>query len=451
VGRALSRYTLWLAIGLGVLTAVWTAVPSVILPNHIQDITFSHWFTGSDAHVDLQKLTDLKSAVDDGKVQPTADQRRLLGILKDFDDARASALAFVITLAGVGSMLSQLAIGVLSDRTRSRHGKRAPWIVAGSIAVALVLVGMRFAPSVPLLAVLWALCLGASNFAYTPLLATVADRVPEGKRGTVSSMSGLGNFLGGVAATVVVGAAFGLAGLNLYVVLGLVLVVSMVLFVLRNRDHSSTATVLAPFDLRAFLRGFFIPLRSADFRWVWIARLLLIFGYYVSSTLGLFMLQSYIEPALSAEEATKTLPLLGAAGAPVTMIAIVLAGRISDRIGRRKPFVIVASALMAVAMLIPLISPTLPALFAQAVLGALAFGIFLPVDQALFVDVLPDKEGAGRDLGIAGIATNLGQILAPFIAAGVVAVSDGYRMIWVVAFALVGLAAAAIFPVRSVR
>ena len=90
-----------------------------------------------------------------------------------------------------------------------------------------------------------------------------------------------------------------------------------------------------------------------------------------------------------------------------------------DQPGRRKPFVIVASVLMAISMAIPLISPTLIALFIQTVLAALAFGIDGHVDQALFIDVLPDENAAGRDLGVANIATNLGQALGPIIAAKV--------------------------------
>jgi hypothetical protein len=49
-------------------------------------------------------------------------------------------------------------------------------------------------------------------------------------------------------------------------------------------------------------------------------------------------------------------------------------------------------------------------------LAALAFGIDGHIDQALFIDVLPDENAAGRDLGVANIATNLGQALGPIIA-----------------------------------
>lgn len=122
-----------------------------------------------------------------------------------------------------------------------------------------------------------------------------------------------------------------------------------------------------------------------------------------------------------------------------------------DQPGRRKPFVIVASVLMAVSMAIPLISPTLIALFTQTVLAALAFGIDGHVDQALFIDVLPDENAAGRDLGVANIATNLGQALGPIIAAQVVALVGGYGMVWVVALVLVLVSAAVIVPVKRVR
>ncbi|BEL05871.1 hypothetical protein Q0Z83_040620 [Actinoplanes sichuanensis] len=82
---------------------------------------------------------------------------------------------------------------------------------------------------------------------------------------------------------------------------------------------------------------------------------------------------------------------------------------------------------------------------------ALAFGVYLPVDQALFIDVLPDREAAGRDLGIAALAGNLGQALGPVMAGQVVALTGGYRAVWMVALVLTGVAALAILRVRGAR
>jgi MFS family permease len=178
---------------------------------------------------------------------------------------------------------------------------------------------------------------------------------------------------------------------------------------------------------------------------------LLFFGNSVSTTLLFFMLQSYVRPALSAADATKLLPVVAVAGLPATLIAVVVAGRLSDRLGRRKPFVIVASFLMAVSLTVPLVVPTLPGLFAQSVLTGIAFGIYLPVDQALFVDVLPDPDSAGRDLGLATLALNGGQALGPVLAGQIVALTGSYGLIWPVAAGLVAVAGFAILPVNKAR
>jgi len=83
--------------------------------------------------------------------------------------------------------------------------------------------------------------------------------------------------------------------------------------------------------------------------------------------------------------------------------------------------------------------------------AGLAFGIYIPVDQALFIDVLPDQRAAGRDLGVANLGSSLGQALGPLLASLVVVLTGGYLGIWIVAFVLVGFAAVAIVPVKGVK
>jgi MFS family permease len=74
------------------------------------------------------------------------------------------------------------------------------------------------------------------------------------------------------------------------------------------------------------------------------------------------------------------------------------------------------------------------------------------VDQALFIELLPDRESAGRDLGVSNLGTNLGQALGPIIAGVIVAASGGsYRAVWPVGFALVLIAAFAVLPIKRVR
>jgi MFS family permease len=275
--------------------------------------------------------------------------------------------------------------------------------------------------------------------------------MPEDRRGTASALGGFGNFVGGVAGAVLAGALFASAGLNLYFLFASFAALAGVMFVIFARDHSSKDLAVSPFNWRDFFVGFTVALRSRNFRWVWVARILMTFGYAVSTALSLYMLQSYIRPALSVAEATTTAPLLSLAGIPFMMLAVLVAGKLSDKLKKRRAFVIAASLLMAVSMVVPMVWPALPALFIQAVLGGIAMGTYLPVDQALFIDVLPDQRAAGRDLGVAALGSNLGQALGPILAGVVVSVTGGYFGVWAAAFVLVLIAAAAVLPLKGVK
>jgi MFS family permease len=445
------RYLTWYTILTIAISAVWGAVLGILLPNHVQILEFGQWFTGPDASVDLQKLTLLQQAVDAGTATATAAQAQQLELLSSFNAARAQSLAVITSIGVVLTMLVQPVVGVLADRTRSRWGRRAPWILFGSLIGSMLLVLMRFAPSLAILAVVYMVAQAAINSAVGPLATTVADRMPENRRGTASALGGFGNFFGGLLGGLAAGTLFATLGLDIYFIVAAFVAFAGVMFVLFARDRSSRSLLVPKMNWKEFFVGFTIALRSRNFRWVWVARILLSFGYTVSTALSLYMLQSYVRPALSQTEATQLAPLLTLVGVPVTIVALFIAGKLSDKLGKRRIFVIVASVLMALSMLIPLALPTIAGLFIQAVVGGIAFGIYLPVDQALFIDVLPDVKAAGRDLGVAGLGSNLGQALGPILAGAVVATTGGYVGVWIAAFGLVLLAGVAIFPLKGIK
>lgn len=448
-GKPLRRYGLWYGFALAAFAAVWGGALGLLLPNQVQLIEFTRFFTGNDTGIDLAQLTQLRDQVATGVVTATQDQLRLLGLLADFDAGRAQSLALITSIGVAGTMIIQPVIGVLSDRTRSRLGRRAPWMLFGALAGGAFLVGVRFAPTIAVLALLWTCAQVILNMGLAPLGATLADRVPENQRGTISAVAGFGAFFGGILGSVGAGAAFAGMGFDSYYVFAATVVLAVLIFVSRVRDRSSVRLEVPEHRWSDFFRGFGVALRGRDFRWVWVARVLLTFGYGVSTALGFYMLQSYVRPALSVAEAVALVPLITLAGMPGTVIATVVAGRLSDKLGRRKVFVIASSVLMAASMAIPLAWPVVPALFVQAIVAGIAFGVYVSVDQALFVDVLPDLKNAGRDLGVGGIATNLGQALGPVLAGQIVALSGGYSFVWVAALVLVALAAVAVVPVRA--
>lgn len=444
-------YLVWYLLAALPIFAFWGAMIGIILPNHIQMIEFARWFTGADASTDLAVLQTLKTQIDAGLASPTAEQSRLLDVYAQFEASRAQSLSTVTAVGVFATMFVQPIAGVLSDRTRSRFGRRAPWMAAGVILGVVALVALRYSMSIALVILMWTAVQVLFNATQGPLTATVADRVPEHKIGTASTISGLASMVGGVLGGVLAGVLFGMMGLDSMYVLGGAIVVFIALFLLRAPDRSSTELAVEPFSLGRFLASFLTPLRDADYRWVWIGKVVMMCGYSISTTFAFFMLQSYVQPALSAAEATALVPVLGLIGIPGTILAISIVGRWSDRVGRRKPFVFGSSVLLAVSLLIPLVFPTIPGLIAQGILAGIAFGSYMVVDQALFIDVIVDKRTAGRDLGMSALGGNLGQAMGPVLAGQIVAISGGYGAVWAIAAPVVLVAAIVILPVRRAK
>jgi MFS family permease len=153
---------------------------------------------------------------------------------------------------------------------------------------------------------------------------------------------------------------------------------------------------------------------------------------------------------LSTKGAGGVIAASGVLIALVSVAAIGVSGPWSDRLGRRKVFVIGAAALVALAMVPPLVSPTLPAFYAFVVIGGLAYGVYIAVDQALMAEVLPDARHRAKDMGLLNSANTVPQVLAPLIAVALVP-ALGYRVLFVLGIALSLTGALCIAPIRRVR
>ncbi len=109
------------------------------------------------------------------------------------DDRKAGVLAILTTIGAIAASISQLTVGLLSDRTRSRQGSRTPWIVLGAAATAPLMWGMGFSHSVVMLGLLYVLSEIAIGCAQGPLVAVLPDRVPSATRGRYSAALGMGS------------------------------------------------------------------------------------------------------------------------------------------------------------------------------------------------------------------------------------------------------------------
>lgn len=366
------------------------------------------------------------------------------------EEGQEANLAIVTTVSFIFTLFAQPLAGALSDRTRSRLGRRAPWMLAGSLIGGILLLGMGSLTQLVWITVFWVVIQVALNFLQAPLTTITADRFPRSKRGGASAMLGIGMQVGGMIGVMIasaLAAQFGVA----YSVFGVVVIVSTVLFVIVNRDWSSKNAAVEPFAWGAFFKGFWVnPRKHPDFAWAFAARFLLILGYFVVSTYQLYMLQKYIGLSLpEAQGAVLTLTLV--AFVP-TLLAIGVSGWWSDKVGRRKVFIYVSSVIMAIGFVMPLVMPNMTGMIVMSVINGIGFGVYMAVDAALMTEVLPNASGAAaKDLGILNVATNIPQAMSPSIALLIISTMGGYAMLFVFAIVFVILAAVATAPIKGVR
>ncbi|QKJ20606.1 MFS transporter [Microbacterium hominis] len=359
---------------------------------------------------------------------------------------KVANLAIVATIGAFVAMLAQPIAGTVSDRTRSRFGRRAPWIVIGALAGALSLIGLAFADSLVGFIVAWIFVQVSFNVAQGPLSAILPDRVPLKRRGTFAALSGIGLMVGALGGSIV-GSLFFNSITAGYITFAAISVVTLTLFTVFNPDYSSTDLEPEPFDLKAFLGTFWVnPIQHPDFFWAFTGRLLLYTGYFAVTGYQLFLLTDYF----GVESPETVIPLLGLISLSGILLATIVSGPLSDRLGRRKPFVFASSVVVGAAFLLPWVWQDLNAWMIMTFISGLGFGMFQAVDTALMSEVLPSAKSFAKDLGVVNIAATLPQTLAPGVA-GAIVLAFGYAGLFPVAIVLGIAGAFAVWPIKAVR
>ena len=358
-------------------------------------------------------------------------------------------LALVMTASSIGAIIIHPLIGAFSDRTRSRFGRRAPWMVISAATAAIMMVLLSGAADLWTLGVYWVLVMLALNALATAQAAIVPDRIRRERFGAASGVLAMGTFLGmglGVA-----GAGVFINNLGVgYATFGGMILIAALLFTVFNRDFSSRDMTVAPFRWRAFFSGFWVDPRAyPDFWWAFAGRFLLILAYQSVQSYLLYILRDYIGVSDEASTALSTpLTAVMLVGALATAFAV---GKLSDRLARRKVFVIIASLIMGCALVIPLVSPTVAGMFALAAVFGLGYGIYLSVDAALMTEVLPTAQAAAKDLGILNIATTLPQALTPVVVWALITLTGSYTAVFTAGIVCAVAGALSVLPIRSVR
>ncbi|AUG82070.1 MFS transporter [Kitasatospora sp. MMS16-BH015] len=367
--------------------------------------------------------------------------------LEQLDAAhKAGLLAWVTGLGAFVAMLANPLAGALSDRTTSRYGRRRPWILGGALLGAAGLLLTAAQHTLVGLALGWALAQLGLNAMLAGVTAPVADQVPVAQRAVVSGWTGISQSLGLVVGALLVTVV--VSGILPGYALTAALTVALALpYVLRHREPVLPRELRAPLDWRALAAGYWVsPRRYPDFGWAFLTRFLINLG----NAIGTLYLLYYLTDAVHYPEPDTGVLILTAVYTLAALLTAIPAGVVSDRTGRRRALVVLSCAVMAVAALLLAFLHSWPAtVVAAAVLGA-GFGVYLAVDQALVTQVLPAAADRAKDLGVINIANSGPQVLAPAVAAPVVAHLGGYLGLYLVTALVTLLAAGLVHRIRGV-
>lgn len=355
--------------------------------------------------------------------------------------------ALLALVTGVGAVVSLVANplwGLLSDRLSATVPRRRTVLVAGGLVGVVGLVLLALARDAGSMVAGWAVVQAGLNGPFAALIAMIADRVPSERRGLVGALFGIaqtsGIVLGTTVAVLMGEGAVGYLALALAVPL---LWLGVVLLPERRLGENADA-VPERRPLSEVLRA---VRPTASFTWAWIVRLLL----NLANALVLTYLYYFLADRIGVDDPGTWVLVLTGVNVFVTAVVAGLGGAWSDRVARRRVFVLAAIAAVAVGVLLIAAVPELPVLLVTTVLLGIGWGLYMAVDVAIITEVLPNDRSTASMLGVANIASALPQVLAPAMAAPIVTLLGGYSVLYVVTAVVALLALPALARLRTIR
>jgi MFS family permease len=379
-------------------------------------------------------------------------------MVEDLVGTELSNIGLAVTsgVAVIASIVVQPTVGVVSDYTMTRWGRRKPYIFIGGVLDVVFLYGIASSNTFVALVAFYFLIQVSSNFAQGPFQGYVPDLVPASQVGKASGLMGLMIVLGTIVGTGIATLG-GQEGGSLFVAtlaLGAVEIVAMVIVVTRVREGTTGPKRTMSWPRVALSAWGTDILREKSVLWLLLVRLLFLGALAAVTSLGVFYFQR--AHGLSREEALQFMFVAVVIVASMSGLASIPGARLSDRYGR-KPVIYVGMALLSAGLLGMAFAPTPELAVAIFLLGGIGAGLFLSVDWALMTDVIP-KHTSARYMGILNAGTALASpvfLLVSSLASYAIALVAGdeasMRAVMLIGVAFVGLSAVSLHQVDARR
>jgi MFS family permease len=321
--------------------------------------------------------------------------------LNDFTDSTYK-IGFVLGLAGVANCLVPIFVGRISDRTRSRFGRRRPYIVAGALVMFGSIVAFAntstFGPAAFMAGIMF-FSLAFCNVAY---LALLPDIVPPEQLGKAS---GYLNFLGGIGLITyqaISANTWDNYPIETIYMVAVVFTVSIFTTVAFVKEPPTTLTA-APEKMHP-LRYFAGVVKETNVM-IFLAAMFFIY-------LGLIMIFPFVtlflvEDMGIGEGRSILVPLATSVVETIFMLPI---GMLSDRFDKKKLLSYMIVLMAVTAPLIAFSQSFTQALLAMGLMG-IPIAAIVGVGYAFFIDLIP-KERSAEFVGLFAFCLGLAQIVA---------------------------------------
>lgn len=365
------------------------------------------------------------------------------------------ALGLVLGVGSAATLVFAPLTGSLSDRTRSRWGRRRPFTVLGVGLGILSVPIMAFAPNVAVLTLGWILSTVGWGTSNASIGNWQADRLPPAQRGKVSGLGGLMMQIAPVLGIVLVGAIPGGVFWLFALPAGIGLVTVTLFVLLAAEEDNRHVPVAGPLTLGGVLRSYgFNPRAVPDFAWNWLGRFIFYLGMTCSTSFTVYFVAQRL--SLPVAEVSGFLALSSVLSIGTALLGSIGGGWLSDRTGRRKPLVFLGAFVFAGGAVVMAFAHSFATLVAGTLVNSVGIAVFSAVGQALVLDVLPDRDTqAGRYMAINLFAQKIPGVVAPLAAPMVLVMGSGgqnFTLLYFVTALLACVGGVVIaFGVRGVR
>lgn len=361
-------------------------------------------------------------------------------------------LGSILAIGGFVALVATPICGALSDRTRSRFGRRRPWLLGGLAVAGAGLLLLGLAPNLWLLGLGWITCQAGINAMQAGCLPILPDIIPLRWQGRVAGMLGMTSTMGTFVGSWITQFTQG-SPMLMFLAPFAITVASIGALCVILPDRPAQADALPRLGPVAMLRAIASPFRDWDFSWAFGSRFLIMMAWSFLLTYQLFFLTDQL--SLPRGEATQVMVKSMAIIATATIAISLIGGFITDWTGRRKPLVFLAATLEAAGFLTIALAPSVPQFLVGVAMAGIGKGLYFAVDLALLAAILPKPEDSAKDMGVFQIANSLPQSLAPAIAPIILVIGStsgkDYAAIYLTGMVFALLGAFAICPVRRSR